>query len=166
MGMGGRTFTGPEGLRNWLGRRCVGHALRHHEGYVRRRLAERIENKSHRLLQPHGDGPRIRCLKRVNIGREQLPHGIALPPAREGCHAIFSGDRLTVVPGQTVPQVERTGALVVRDRSVRHLRLGLHSNYRRPSIGINDGVFGVRLDGGRVTLKETTLFGLSLRSPA
>ena len=102
----------------------VGDFLGHHEGHLRRRLAERVEHQAVGFFQDHLEGLGVDRLEVLHEVHELLSHRIARRPALDRGHAVGSGDRLAVVPFQAVTQREGPQHLVGRDLVlVDHLRL-------------------------------------------
>ena len=99
----------------------------HHEGHVRRRLAERLQHQAVRLLQLQREGLGVRRPSMSPTRAHQLlAHRILGAPALDRGDAVLGGDRLAVMPFEAVAQGEGLGELVGRDVVlVDHLRLDL-----------------------------------------
>ena len=104
----------------------VGDALGHHEGHVRRRLAQRLQHQAERLLEDDGEGLGVDRLDVAGGLEQDLPEAVARAPALDRGDAVLGRDRGAVAPFQPVAQRDRPGQLVVGNGVLlRHLGLDL-----------------------------------------
>ena len=117
---------GPGEVRDLGVRIGLGDALRHHEGDVRRRLAEPEGEQAGRRLELDREGLRVVRRHRIDKAHQLLAERVARAPALDRGDAVLGRHRRAVVPDQAVAQRESVGelvrALVVL---LEHLRLDL-----------------------------------------
>ncbi|MCY1227568.1 hypothetical protein D9M72_398440 [compost metagenome] len=126
---------GAGGVVDLLVGRRGGHARRHDEGRVRRRLAQRVEHHAEGLLEDEPEAVGIDRLGLVQGGEHLLAQAVALAPSLERGEHVVRGDGLAVMEGQALAQREGPGLAVGAGRELvdhlrQHLALGVHAEER------------------------------------